>query len=579
VKLPPSPQPTSKQVGIWIRVSTEDQAQGDSPAHHEQRAREYAKFNGWHVREVYDLAGVSGKTVMEHPEAKRMLADIKRGHISALIFSKLARLARNTKELLDFSDKFRASNADMVSLQEKIDTSTPAGRLFYTMIAAMAQWEREEIGDRIRASVGIRAKLGKQLSGSTPYGYRWVDKKLTLEPSEAPLLKRAFELFIQHRRKGTVARLLNAAGHRTRTGAQWSDTGIARLLTQSAAKGIYFTNTMRKTGDWKFELKPEDQWGRIEVTPVITEEIWHQTGNILEQQTKKPARLGPVPVKIFAGLTVCQCGCKMYVPTRSKKYTCEKCKNKIPADDLEAIFCQELQAYFVAPERITERLAQARQGLTEKESGLAAHRQEIQKVREEMTRTHRLYLDGQIPLESFGGYHKPLEERLLQLQNELPRLEAEVTHLQIRDLSADEVLKEARQLHAVWPSLPVERKQSIVQSLVERIVVGRDEIELTLSCLPSSEEVTKSQQQLSLTSLNEDDRIARIVDIQQNGSCEMVRSEGLNVMSTAAVMSHHAKLTFGALRSVGSSILKSSAGRKPNMPAKTTLGKTSRAVL
>src|SRR5690349_24170400 len=85
-----------KDVGIWIRVSTEDQAQGESPQHHEHRARAYAESKGWTVREVYDLAGVSGKSVMEHPEAKRMLTDIKHGHISGLIFSKLARLARNT---------------------------------------------------------------------------------------------------------------------------------------------------------------------------------------------------------------------------------------------------------------------------------------------------------------------------------------------------------------------------------------------------------------------------------------------------------------------------------------------------
>src|SRR3954466_16050518 len=112
-----------KSVGIWIRVSTEDQAQGESPQHHEARAREYAKFQRWNVKEVYDLAGVSGKTVMEHPEARRMLGDIRRGHISGLIFSKLARLARNTRELLDFADMFRQHNADMISLQEKIDTS------------------------------------------------------------------------------------------------------------------------------------------------------------------------------------------------------------------------------------------------------------------------------------------------------------------------------------------------------------------------------------------------------------------------------------------------------------------------
>src|SRR5437868_14626487 len=106
---------SSKSVGIWIRVSTDDQAQGDSPKHHEGRAREYAKWNKWTVTEVYDLAGVSGKTVMEHPETKRMLKDLERGHISGLIFSKLARLARNTKELLEFSDLFRKAGADMIS--------------------------------------------------------------------------------------------------------------------------------------------------------------------------------------------------------------------------------------------------------------------------------------------------------------------------------------------------------------------------------------------------------------------------------------------------------------------------------
>src|SRR3984957_18282615 len=95
-----------KPVGIWLRVSTEDQVKGESPEHHERRARAYAEAKGWRVREVYRLDAVSGKAVMGHPEAQRMLGDMRAGHITGLVFSKLARLARNTRELLEFSELF-----------------------------------------------------------------------------------------------------------------------------------------------------------------------------------------------------------------------------------------------------------------------------------------------------------------------------------------------------------------------------------------------------------------------------------------------------------------------------------------
>src|SRR5689334_11797518 len=111
-----------KKVGLWIRVSTEFQVKDDSPEHHERRGRQYAEAKKWNVVEVYKLDAVSGKSVIEHPEAKRMVRDVRSGKITGLIFSKLARLARNTRELLEFSEIFRSHDADLISLSENIDT-------------------------------------------------------------------------------------------------------------------------------------------------------------------------------------------------------------------------------------------------------------------------------------------------------------------------------------------------------------------------------------------------------------------------------------------------------------------------
>ena len=474
-----------KTVGIWIRVSTEDQAQGESPERHEARARLYAEAKGWNVKEVYHLEGVSGKSVTGHAECRRMLADVRGERIQALIFSKLARLARNTKELLEFADIFRDCNCDLVSLQESIDTSSPAGRLFYTMIAAMAQWEREETVERVKASVVIRAKLGTPLGGSTPFGYHWKDKKLVPHPQEAPVRKLMYELFLQHRRKKTVVRLLNEAGHRTRKGARFTSKTVSRLLQDPTAKGIHLANhTTRDAQNKKCLTKPEDQWVTHKIEPIVTVEIWDQCNRIIEathQNHRPPAKK---TVHLFAGIAQCTCGMKMYVPSNSPKYLCRGCHNKIPIDDLEEIFIGKLKQYSLAPDEIRAYLDNANQTLREKVDLLRTQEHELEKVTQEIARTYKLYQEGQLDSIGFGRFYKPLEERRKQLEASAPKIQAEIDVCKVDTLSVEEVVTAAQNLSQHWPSLDTETKRTIIEGITEKIVISKDDVIMTLCNMP-----------------------------------------------------------------------------------------------
>ena len=477
----------AKRVGIWVRVSTEDQVRGESPETHERRAHLYAEAKGWNVVEVYRLDAVSGKTVKETSEAKRMLADIKDGHITGLVFSKLARLARNTKELLDFSEIFRQYGADLISLAESIDTSTPAGRLFYTMIAALSQWEREEISERVAAAVPMRARAGKPTGGQPPYGYEWKDKVLCLHPAEAPVRKLMYELFAQHKRKKMVARLLNERGHRTRNGGLFSDTTIDRLIRDPIAKGTrranYTYSPHGRNGAW--ELKPESEWILLDAPAIVSEELWTECNLFLDGQRVSLRRTTKPAVYLFSGIAHCACGAKMYVPTNSPKYICSKCRNKIPLEDLEAVFHSEVQSVLTSDDEISTILESASQTVKEKTELLAVLEKDMAKLGTEIDKLYDLYQSGMIDKTGFGAKYKPLSERRDQLDNQLPALQAEIDVLKISHLSQEVAIEESRDLHSRWPSLPHEEKRRIVEAIVEKIVIGDGEVEITLYYTPS----------------------------------------------------------------------------------------------
>ena len=476
---------SAKRVAIWIRVSTEDQARGESPEHHEHRARAYAEIRGWEVVTLYNLAGVSGKAVLSHPEARRMMEDVRAGRISGLIFSKIARLARNTRELLEFAEFFQAQGADLISLEESIDTSTPAGRFFYTMIAGMASWEREEIASRVAASVPVRAKLGKPLGGAAPFGYRWHEKRLVPDPEEAPIRRLMYELYLAHGRLLTVARILTDRGYRTRGGGKFSDTTVERLIRDSTAKGERRANYTKSRGEGKgWNLKPAHEWVTSEVEAVVPEEIWNAANALLTEKRRGKTRTARRPVHLFAGLTFCHCGGRMYVPSNTPKYVCQECRNKVPQADLERVFQEQLKAFFLSPEQVASALEVGDQEIAAKEELLDALRREAVRLKAEADEVYQLYLSHEINARGFGERNTPIEDRRGQLEEEIPRLQGEIDFLKIQHLSEEQLASEAEDLYTRWDDLSPEDKRALVQAIVNRVTVGRDEIEISLSYLP-----------------------------------------------------------------------------------------------
>jgi site-specific DNA recombinase len=470
---------TGKQIGIWLRVSTEDQVKGESLDVHEARARSYADSKGWTIAEVYRLEAVSGKRVADHPEARRMLTDIKRGHVTGLIFSKLARLSRNNRELLDFAEVFQTHNADLISLAENIDTSSPAGRMFFNMLAAMANWEREEIVARVRASVPIRAAMGRPMGGQAQYGYKWEDKKFVIVPEEAAVRKLMYELFLEHRRFRTVARVLNERSYRTRAGKLWAGSSIERLMRDPTAKGVKRYNFSHiPEGQVSWVAKPESEWVHHPCEAIVSEELWNSVNDMLIEKRLAGVRQSRTAKTLFGGLCHCQCGGKMYVPSNMKKYVCEVqgCRRKIPIDTLEAIFQSELDTFAFAPETLDENKRRMSDALQTTTDLIEGHEQNITRLDSQIDSLLALHQSGAIDQDGFAKRYKPLGDRNRELAAELPRLIEKRQKLSTNLNRQADVVAETQDIAKRYPKMSFADRRRLVETVVENVTVGDDTV-------------------------------------------------------------------------------------------------------
>lgn len=224
------------RAAIYIRVSTEDQAQGYGLDVQRARCEAMATVKGWQLVGTYADEGISGtKDASGRPGLAAMLAAIDQGQIDAVIVLALDRLARKTSIVLDTVERLGAAGVSLVSVKEALDTSTPQGQFVLTMFAALGQLERDMIVQRTTDGRNARGRIDGEKGGNLPYGYVRTAEGIAIDEQAAEVVR----TILRHKRAGKslhkIADMLNASGRPGPKGGQWYARSVKIIVDNRPA--------------------------------------------------------------------------------------------------------------------------------------------------------------------------------------------------------------------------------------------------------------------------------------------------------------------------------------------------------
>ncbi|HEU4322150.1 MAG TPA: recombinase family protein [Roseiflexaceae bacterium] len=190
---PAAPAEETRRAGLYLRVSTEEQATGYGLDVQKGRCEAMCAVKGWTVADVYTDAGISGtKPAAERPALASLLADVESGKVNAVVVLALDRLGRKTALVLELVETISAAGAELVSCKEQLDTSTPAGRFVLTLFAGLAALERDTIVERTTAGRNERGRKDGERGGKLPYGYTRTADGPMIDAEAAAVVRRIF---------------------------------------------------------------------------------------------------------------------------------------------------------------------------------------------------------------------------------------------------------------------------------------------------------------------------------------------------------------------------------------------------
>jgi len=219
----------------YVRVSTEEQArEGISLEAQKHKIKAWTEALDGDLLFISEDAGISGKLIRNRDGLRRAIeatCDKK----AVLVVYSLSRLSRSTRDTLMVADKLDKAGADLVSLSERIDTTTAAGKMVFRMLAVLNEFERDQISERTSAILQHK-KAKCEVYSPIPYGFKRDGDKLVPCESE----QRVIVDIIRKKRRGmslrAIAADLNVAGIPAKRGGIWYASTVKNILENPASR-------------------------------------------------------------------------------------------------------------------------------------------------------------------------------------------------------------------------------------------------------------------------------------------------------------------------------------------------------
>lgn len=489
--------------GLYIRVSTDMQKErGESLSVQEKRLTAYVESKqDWVVSETYNDAGISAKNTNRH-EFSRMMADIESGKLDVILCSKLDRLFRNTRDFLDTSDYFDEKNINFVCLDGNIDTSTPSGRVYSTIRAAFAQFERETTADRVRDVMKSRAEQGKWNGGPSPYGYRNENKLLVLDEKESLVVKKIYDLYLKHKSIRCVTLKLNNEGTKTRKNEFWAVNSIRRILTNSLYYGVLVYNKRSHSykGDLKWNTKDKYIRGKGSYQIIVSKEMFDAIQIIIKQQSRIAPRKNAK--YLLAGLIYCsECGSRMHGQKSKLDHTYYRCSGHmqkgvakcsggkdIRADFLEKVLVDQLKKseidYNDLKESVKDNAEFSNKDADSIKEKLQILESQLKKAQNKRQKMFELYEESSIDKKEFLERKTLTDNDEAFINKEIEELKAKLNKVDIDIYDLDSTIALCNDMKEVYDELDFVERKELLNNLIGEIRVDKHHVDYNFQVLP-----------------------------------------------------------------------------------------------